>query len=407
LEPAKVDALLTPHVPTDPYFRWVPFRDADTGAVENEYRAWLPLNEIFPVYSSGIQTKNDSVCIGWTSSEIFERVTFLDKTPAAQAARELGIKGDGAWSIASAKQDLRSFGVAKKNVRRILYRPFDWRYTYYTNKSGGFLGRPRYEVMRHMANGENLALIFNRQIVGNSVSQFGATRDLICHGTFYLGNKGQDYLAPLYTFENELLSRGKPERRANLSPKFIAALKGALGAEPKPEEVFHYLLAVFHSEKYRERYGELIKQDFPRVPLTHKKALFAGLVSLGKKIASLHMMESGLKHSGTNPVGMVGAEVEKADYDEAAKTIWIDKRKTKGLKGVEPNVWAFFVGGYQVCEKWLKDRKGESLSKNDVEHYQLVVATLDALSKQMKEVDAVIAKHGGWPAAFTTTASAS
>lgn len=406
-EPAKVDALLTPHVPTEPYFRWVPFRDADTGAVEDEYRAWLPLNEVFPVYSSGIQTKNDPVCIGWTASEIFERVTFLDETPAAQAARELGIKGDGAWSIAAAKQDLRSFGVAKKNVRRILYRPFDWRYTYYTNKSGGFLGRPRYEVMRHMADGENLALIFNRQIVGNSVSQFGATRDLICHGTFYLGNKGQDYLAPLYTFENDLLSRGKPERRANLSPKFIAALKGALGAEPKPEDVFHYLLAVFHSEKYRERYGELIKQDFPRVPLTHKKALFASLVDLGKEIASLHMMESGLKHSGTSPVGMVGAEVEKADYDEAAKTIWIDKRKTKGLKGVEPTVWAFFVGGYQVCEKWLKDRKGESLSKNDVEHYQLVVATLAALSKQMKEVDAVIAKHGGWPGAFATKASAS
>jgi hypothetical protein len=406
-EPAKVDALLTPHVPTEPYFRWVPFRDADTGAVEDEYRAWLPLNEVLPVYSSGIQTKNDPVCIGWTATEIFERVTFLDETPAAQAARELGIKGDGAWSIAAAKQDLRSFGVTKKNVRRILYRPFDWRYTYYTNKSGGFLGRPRYEVMRHMADGENLALIFNRQIVGNSVSQFGATRDLICHGTFYLGNKGQDYLAPLYTFENDLLSRGKPERRANLSPKFIAALKGALGAEPKPEEVFHYLLAVFHSEKYRERYGELIKQDFPRVPLTQKKALFAGLVTLGKEIASLHMMESGLKNSGTSPVGMVGAKVEKADYDEAAKTIWIDKRKTKGLKGVEPTVWVFFVGGYQVCEKWLKDRKGESLSKNDVEHYQLVVATLAELSKQMKEVDAVIAKHGGWPGAFATKASAS
>jgi predicted helicase len=214
-------------------------------------------------------------------------------------------------------------------------------------------------------------------------------------------------LAPLYTFESDLLSRGKPERRANLSPNFIAALQAALGAEPKPEEVFHYLLAVFHSEKYRERYGELIKQDFPRVPLTNKKTLFAGLVNLGREIASLHMMESGLKHTGSSPVGMVGAQVEKADYDEATKIIWIDKRKTKGLKGVESEVWEFCVGGYQVCEKWLKDRKGESLSKSDVEHYQLVVATLAALSKQMKDVDALISKHGGWPGAFATKASAS
>jgi hypothetical protein len=401
-EPAKVAALLTPHVPSEPYFRWIPFLDADTGAMEEEYRKWSPINEVFPVYSSGIQTKNDRVCIGRTPSEMFERVRFLDETPAAQAARELGIKGGGAWSIAAAKQDLRSFGVSKKNVRRILYRPFDWRYTYYTNKSGGFLGRPRYEVMRHMAEGENLALIFNRQIVGSSVSQFGATKDLVCHGTFYLGNKGQDYLAPLYTFENDLLSRGKRERRPNLAPKFLAGLKSALGKEPKPEDVFHYLLAVFHSETYRTRYGELIKQDFPRAPLTNKKALFASLVTLGEEIASLHMMESALTQSGTSPVGMVGSEVEKADYDEATKTIWIDKRKTKGLKGVEPAVWGFCVGGYQVCEKWLNDRKGESLSKNDVEHYRLVVATLAALAKLMKGVDAVIGKHGGWPGAFAT-----
>ena len=95
-------------------------------------------------------------------------------------------------------------------MRRILYRPFDWRFTYYTKKSSGFLGRPRYEVMQHMLDGQNLGLIFNRQIVGDSVSQFGATRDIICHGTFYLGNKGQDYVAPLYVTEADLLSRASP-----------------------------------------------------------------------------------------------------------------------------------------------------------------------------------------------------
>jgi hypothetical protein len=33
-----------------------------------------------------------------------------------------------------------------------------------------------------------------------------------------------------------------------------------------------------------------------------------------------------------------------------------------GFKGVREDVWNFHVGGYQVCEKRLKDRKGRSLS---------------------------------------------
>ena len=35
--------------------------------------------------------------------------------------------------------------------------------------------------------------------------------------------------------------------------------------------------------------------------------------------------------------------------------------------GVQPEpVWEFNSGGYQVCEKWLKDRKGRTLSETDI-----------------------------------------
>ena len=182
-------------------------------------------------------------------------------------------------------------------------------------------------------------------------------------------------------------------------------MKATLGSEPSPEEVFHYLLAIFHSQHYRDRYGELLKQDFPRVPLTGKKALFARLAELGAEIAAFHLMESSkLDHAKTTPIGLVGAEVEKVDYDEATKTIWVDKRKTKGLRGVEAAAWGFFVGGYQVCEKWFKDRKGERLSKEAVAHYQRVVVALGELQKAMTEVDRAIDKNGGWPGAFAASA---
>ena len=65
------------------------------------------------------------------------------------------------------------------------------------------------------------------------------------------------------------------------------------------------------------------------------------------------------------------------------------------------NVWQFRIGGYQVCHKWLKDRKGLVLTKEDVTHYQRIVVALSETIRVMARIDQVIEQHGGWPAAFS------
>jgi hypothetical protein len=99
---------------------------------------------------------------------------------------------------------------------------------------------------------------------------------------------------------------------------------------------------------------------------------------------------------GKTPSG----EVEKASYTDG--TVWIDKTNTEGFRGVPENVWNFHIGGYQVCEKWLKDRRGRVLSKADIEHYQKIVVALSETIRIMAEIDKVIEQHGGWPGAFVT-----
>ena len=71
------------------------------------------------------------------------------------------------------------------------------------------------------------------------------------------------------------------------------------------------------------------------------------------------------------------------------------------------DVWNFHIGGYQVCEKWLKDRKGRTLSKDDIAHYQKIVVALAETIRLMKEIDEVIEQHGGWPGAFESVAGTS
>jgi predicted helicase len=166
-----------------------------------------------------------------------------------------------------------------------------------------------------------------------------------------------------------------------------------------PEGIFHYAYAVFHSPGYRSRYAEFLKIDFPRLPLTSNLELFRVLARLGGELVALHLLESPkLAEPITQVVGSRNPEVEKVSW--AKNTVWIDKAQTTGFKGVREEVWNFHIGGYQVCEKWLKDRKGRKLSKDDIAHYQKIVVALAETIRLMKEIDEVIDKHGGWLAAF-------
>lgn len=386
---------------TAPYFRWVPFADKRAQSLDTEYGSWFPINEVFSSRSSGIQTKNDPICIGYSEDEVFKRVQQLALLTPDEVREKLGINPQGVWSLVAAQDDLRTFGVSRQNVRRILYRPFDWRFIYYTHKSGGFLGRPRFEVMRHMLSGFNLGLVFNRQIVGQSVSHFGVSRDLICHGTFYLGNKGQDYLAPLYLHEPEVLSRSTEEWKSNLTPAFLSAVYAKLGASAGDlihEDIFHYLYAVLYSPSYRSRYAEFLKIDFPRLPLTSCVDLFRALGAIGRELVSLHLLESRkLDEPAIRYAGRADPKVERVSYSCENETAWLDKSQTCGFRGVPESVWNFHVGGYQVCEKWLKDRRGRTLSTEDINHYERVVVALKETIRLMSEIDEVIERHGGWP----------
>ena len=47
-----------------------------------------------------------------------------------------------------------------------------------------------------------------------------------------------------------------------------------------------------------------------------------------------------------------------------------------GEHGVPEAVWGFHIGGYQVRQKWLKDRKGRTLFDDDIAHHQKIVVAL-------------------------------
>ncbi len=207
----------------------------------------------------------------------------------------------------------------------------------------------------------------------------------------------------------QLPSLQPPTRTPNLAPEFIRDCEAKLGlrfvAEAtgglhegadsfSPEDVFNYIYAIFHSPLYRERYAEFLRIDFPRVPLTTSVPLFRQLGALGGELVAWHLLQhealegvSGLDtrfpESGDNRV-----DKGYPKYDEAKHLVYINK--TQYFEGVAPELWAHMVGGYQVLDKWLKDRKGRTLTSDDITHYQRIVRSLRETQRLMREIDEVI-----------------
>ncbi len=186
----------------------------------------------------------------------------------------------------------------------------------------------------------------------------------------------------------------------------------ALDKTVESQEAFNYIYSILHSPIYRDRYYEGFQYDFPRLPLTSSLDLFATLARLGGELVALHLMESPkLNDFITTYTGPKIPEVGRVGWSDG--TVWLDAGKTSAREGhratkpgtigcrcVPEEVWDFRIGGYQVCHKWLKDRKGRTLSKQDIAHYQKIVVALNETIRVMAEIDEVINQHGGWPDAF-------
>ena len=224
------------------------------------------------------------------------------------------------------------------------------------------------------------------------------------------------YVFPLFLYADNLHDA---ERRANFSRRFLARLATTLGTkhvDPQgipegltAEDILCYAYAVLRSPGFRDRYAEFLKVDFPRLPLTANAELFRSLAHLGAELVTLHLMGSSkLDHLITIYTGPKNPEVGRVGWSD--DTVWLDTAATKkgqpgaagtmGFRGVPEAVWNSHIGGYQVCEKWLKDRKGRALSDNDIAHYQKIVVALAETIRLMGEIDEVIERYGGWPNAF-------
>ena len=380
--------------PTSPLYLFVP----QATEFITEYELGWEITDIFQTSSIGIVTARDKLTIHYTSEAVQHTITDFISRSEEDARERYQLPSDSSdWSIASAHADLREHPDAKQCIKPISYRPFDVRWTYYTGHSHGFHCRPRPKISRHLLTGQNLALCVPRVVKG-PVWQHALITDKITESS-YISNKTSEieHVFPLYLYPDPEELELTTERLLNFKPDFLKALSerldllqttpSGLPQGVSPEEILAYIYAILYSSIYREFYNEFLKYGFPRIPLPRDIEHFCKLSALGGALIDWHLLKGRI---GAAPRHRFEGEgegiVSKVRY--ANGDVWINP--TQRFTDVPIDVWDYEIGAYQVCEKWLKDRKGLVLSHNEVRQYRGILVAVAKTLRLMEDIDEIV-----------------
>jgi predicted helicase len=189
-------------------------------------------------------------------------------------------------------------------------------------------------------------------------------------------------------FDAQQAYDAQPDVVANMSQELLRQLAEHYGKDIAPRDVFNYIYAVMFAPSYRTTHAEQLKVDFPRVPMCKDSRLFDVLAKCGEELVNLHLLTSEhFRRTRQRFCGKGDSRMVEVCYDEREEKVYINPGQY--FEHVAPEVWNYHVGGYQVCEKWLKDRKGRVLALDDILHYIRIAHALARTIEIQRAIDAV------------------
>ena len=380
---------------------------------QGKYECGFALNTVFNINSLGLLTKKDKFITDFESINIKKRlndfINLENSDDFLSKKYNLKLKDNDKWNLNKSRNELIKYGIIESNFKIQNYRCFDKRSIYYDNN---FVARLNTKVLNHLAS-KNYSLISTRQLADNNFRHIFISN--IISDQCFISNKTKEgcQVFPLYLYpdsngQHNAFEVEQQERIPNLDATIAQQIAKGIGATYVPElddldyglppvgwdpeleigplAILDYIYAVLHSPNYREKYKEFLKIDFPRVPYPTDRKAFWALVALGTELRQLHLLESDTveQYITTYPIDGDNVVV-KPGFDNGKVFI----NDTQYFDGVPVVAWSFYIGGYQPAQKWLKDRKGRTLTYEDIFHYQKMIVAMTETSRIMTAIDAV------------------
>ncbi|WP_288521701.1 type ISP restriction/modification enzyme [uncultured Brachyspira sp.] len=345
---------------------------------EKYLKEFIGLTEIFNEINSAIQTKRDYLTIQLSKNKILEVVNDFRNLSEEEIKNKYNTNDNRDWKVSTSKKDLLE---NNGHVEIIHYRPFDFRYTYYTGISRGFVAYPRKSIMRHIINRENIGLAFTRQNSGVDIFHHCLVSKFIIDGGI---TNSWTYIAPLYLYEENSAGEFKLDSscKPNWTDSFKEFLKNYISDNPK--EILNYIYAILYSPTYRENYKEDLKYDYPRIPFTKDKKIFDRLQKLGGELIDLHLLKK-VPQSNAGYPNKGEHKISYSKYNEEEKRLYINEKQY--FENVKKEVYNYSIGGYKPIEKYIKAR--DILTLKDISHLIKVIAVIERTILLQEEIDKV------------------
>ncbi|GAA7330777.1 DNA methyltransferase [Helicobacter pylori] len=385
--------------PREPFYLLLPLETS----LLDEYEQGFSVQEMFQVGSVGIVTGRDHVVFHKDKESLLKLLKDFSTLESSELRRIYKIKKDSRdWRLEYAIKDVKAnANNLEEYIVSCQYRPFDYRWTYYTGKSKSFIAYPRGDVFKHMLpphpptnpktpnqTRKNAVLNTPRQLKNNDKSwtQCFISSHINDQGLSSGGNgAGVNY--PLYQFRD-------PNYTENFTPEFRSFIDKHYNHPFEPLEILGYIYALLYSPNYRKRYEDFLKADYPKILFTNNKDLFRVLSLLGIELIGLHVLnkeslnysfkklkddtigESYYKEAHErNPI------IKKPLHNEPDQRLYINH--SAYFRGVSQEIYDYMIGGYGVLEKYLKSHKNESCDFDHVTHIIKIIARTIEIQKTL------------------------
>lgn len=365
----------------------------------DEYEQGFSVQEMFQIGGTGICSKRDHVVFHKDKESLLKLLKDFSTLEPSELRRKYDIGDDSRdWRLNNAIREVET------NIKRLeeyivlcQYRPFDYRWTYYTPNSRTFLAYPVYDVFKHMLpppqtnpktpnqTRKNVVLITSRRFCQSQKSGVGFVSNKIsdlCTWTCP-GMEGGDYVNPLYM---------NPNYTENFTPEFRSFIDKHYSHHFEPLEVLGYIYALLYSPNYRKRYEEFLKADYPKILFTNNKDLFRALSLLGIELIGLHVLNQESLNYGFEKLkdATIGESYYKEAHDRIIKKPSHKKPEQRlyinhsaYFRGVSEEIYNYMIGGYVVLDKYLKSHKNESCNFDHVSNIIKVIARTIEIQKTL------------------------
>ncbi|EML8147266.1 N-6 DNA methylase [Campylobacter jejuni] len=383
----------------EPFYLFLP----QNNDLLEEYNKGISVKDIFMLSSVGIVGGRDKFVMSNSDNlesleNLKTRIKRFLSLDIESARKEFDLGQDSRdWKIEYALKELKDTQNNSFNYKKIHYRPFDVRWTYYTGKSKGFHCMPRGEIFEHFLENENIGLICDRGTKLNNINNIFISNKII---DLHLVGSGS-YIYPLYLYpttrSKKFLKKENPNfneenftsKIENFKESFRAFIDELYKEKFSPEDILGYIYAVLFHKFYREKYLDFLKTDFPKILFTKDKNTFKNLSKLGLKLVNLHLLKNdeldfNVGEALFKDIKNKNLKIQKIKYNKDTKELFINE--SLYFTKVSLEIYEFKIGGYAVLDKYLKSHKEEDIDHN---HFTLIIQTLNETLKIQDEISKI------------------